>query len=194
MSIYDFSFKDISGKDVSVADFKGQVILLVNTASKCGFTPQYEGLEELYKEYKDQGLVVIGFPCNQFAEQEPGSNIEVAEFCKIRYGVSFPLSEKIEVRGENIDPIFEYLTDNTSFEGFGKGVKAIGLRLALKKKYKDEYSDNSIKWNFTKFLIDREGNIIGSYENIVIYKTIQYCKYWKQYVFGFYKLLSLADI
>ena len=164
MSIYDFSFKDISGKDVSVADFKGRVILLVNTASKCGFTPQYEGLEKLYKEHKDQGLVVIGFPCNQFAEQEPGSNIDVAEFCKIRYGVSFPISEKIEVRGENIDPIFEYLTDNTSFQGFGNGVKAIGLRLALKKKYKDEYSDNSIKWNFTKFLIDREGNIIGRYE------------------------------
>ncbi len=173
MSIYDFKFKDISGKEVSMDEFKGEVILIVNTASKCGFTYQYEGLEKLYRDYIDQGFVVLGFPCNQFAEQEPGNNHEVESFCKLRYGVTFPLSQKIEVRDENIDPIFKYLTENTNFEGFGKGIKSRGLEFMLKKKYKENFSDSSIKWNFTKFLIDRNGSIKARFEPTIDPKNIE---------------------
>lgn len=167
MSIYDYSFQSIEGKTVSLSDFQGKVMLIVNTASKCGFTPQYEGLEKLYQTYKDQGLVVIGFPCNQFAEQEPGTNSEVQEFCKIRYGVTFPLTEKVNVRDENADPIFQYLTENTTFNGFGKGLKNKAFELMLKQKYGKQFSDNSIKWNFTKFLISRDGKIAGRFEPTV---------------------------
>ncbi|AFQ42696.1 glutathione peroxidase [Desulfosporosinus meridiei] len=167
MSIYDYSFQSIEGKTVSLSDFQGKVMLIVNTASKCGFTPQYEGLEKLYEAYKDQGLVVIGFPCNQFAEQEPGTNSEVQEFCKIRYGVTFPLTEKVNVRDENADPIFQYLTENTTFKGLGKGLKNKALELMLKQKYGKQFSDNSVKWNFTKFLIGRDGKIAGRFEPTV---------------------------
>ncbi|SDG32978.1 glutathione peroxidase [Desulfosporosinus hippei] len=167
MSIYDYSFQSIEGKTVSLSDFQGKVMLIVNTASKCGFTPQYEGLEKLYETYKDQGLVVIGFPCNQFAEQEPGTNSEVQEFCKIRYGVTFPLTEKVNVRDENADPIFQYLTENTTFNGLGKGLKNKALELMLKQKYGKQFSDNSVKWNFTKFLIGRDGKIAGRFEPTV---------------------------
>ncbi len=164
MTIYDYSIQTIEGKTVPLSELKGKVLVLVNTASKCGFTPQYEGLEKLYQTYREQGLTVIGFRCNQFAEQEPGTNSEVQEFCKLRYGVTFPLSVKIDVRGENADPIFRYLTGHTTFEGFGKGVKNRTLELMLKTKYGKEFNDSSIKWNFTKFLIDREGNIAGRFE------------------------------
>ncbi|MCO5388471.1 glutathione peroxidase [Desulfosporosinus sp.] len=164
MSIYDYSFQSIEGKTVSLSDYKGKVMLLVNTASKCGFTPQYEGLEKLYKTYQDQGLVVIGFPCNQFSEQEPGTNSEVQEFCKIRYGVTFPLSAKINVRDENADPIFQYLSEHTTFDGFGKGLKNKAFELMMKQKYGKQFSDSSIKWNFTKFLIGKDGKIAGRFE------------------------------
>ncbi len=167
MSLYDYTFQTIEGKAASLADYKGKVLLLVNTASKCGFTPQYEGLEKLYKTYCNQGFVVIGFPCNQFAGQEPGTNSEVQEFCKLRYGVTFPLAEKIDVRGDNAHPIFRYLTENTAFQGFGSGVKNKALELMLKQKYGKDFADSSIKWNFTKFLIDRGGNIAGRFEPTV---------------------------
>lgn len=164
MSIYDFEYHAIEGADIPLSSYKGNVMILVNTASKCGFTPQYEGLEALYKTYKDKGLTVIGFPCNQFMEQEPGTAGEIQEFCKIRYGVSFPLSEKVDVNGENAHPIFQYLTKNTEFKGFGKGLKSKSMELMLKAKYGKAYTDSSVKWNFTKFLIDREGNIVGRFE------------------------------
>ena len=167
MSVYPFSYRSIEGKDVFLSNYAGKVLLLVNTASKCGFTPQYEGLEKLYQEYGEKGLVIIGFPCNQFGEQEPGTNSDVQEFCKARYGVTFPLSEKIEVRGEHISPLFRYLTDNAAFQGLGRGAKPKALELFLKARYGKEYSDSSIKWNFTKFLIDKDGNIAGRYEPTV---------------------------
>ena len=167
MTLYDYSLKTIEGKSVPLSDYQGKVMLLVNTASKCGFTPQYEGLEKLYKTYQDQGLVVIGFPCNQFSQQEPGTNSEVQEFCQIRYGVTFPLSAKINVREEDADPIFQYLTEHTKFEGFGKGLKNKALELMLKQKYGKQFSDSSIKWNFTKFLVDRDGKIAGRFEPTV---------------------------
>ncbi len=128
---YDFSATSLQGKEVKMSDYKGKLILVVNTASKCGLTPQYEGLEELYKKYKDKGLVILGFPCNQFLKQEPGSSEEIAEFCSINYGVSFPMFEKIEVNGKEAHPIYVYLK---------------------------QVLPGDIEWNFAKFLIDRDGN------------------------------------
>jgi glutathione peroxidase len=130
MAIYDHSYVNMEGKTVSLSEYKGKVLLIVNTASKCGFTPQYAGLEQLWKTYEDQGLVVIGFPCNQFLRQDPGDNAEIQNFCKTRYGVSFPLSQKIDVKGANAHPLFKELS----------GGKAI-------------------KWNFAKFLVDRSGKL-----------------------------------
>ena len=132
--IYDFKALNNKGVEVDFSQYEGKVLLIVNTASKCGFTPQYDGLEALYQKYKDQGLVVIGFPCDQFAHQEPGSNEEIAEFCRLNHGVTFPLMAKIEVNGDNAHPIYKYLK-NAAKGTFG----------------------NAIKWNFTKFLISRDG-------------------------------------
>jgi glutathione peroxidase len=167
MSIYDFEYTSIEGKPVNLSDYEGNVLLIVNTASKCGFTPQYQGLQELYERYQDQGFVVIGFPCNQFMEQEPGSEQEIASMCSVRYGVTFPLSQKVNVRDESAIGLYTYLTDKKGFEGLGKGIKAKSMELMLKGKYKKNYTDSQIKWNFTKFLIDREGHVVGRYEPTV---------------------------
>ncbi|MDR0879879.1 MAG: glutathione peroxidase [Clostridioides sp.] len=164
MSVYGYNYKTIEGKDASLEDFKGKLLLIVNTASKCGFTPQYEGLEDLYKKYKDRGFTILGMPCNQFDEQDPGSNEEIHEFCKVRFGVSFPLSQKIEVRGEGQDPLYKYLTENTKFNGFGTGEMAGILEPMLKERYGAGYEDSNIKWNFTKFLIGKDGEIIERFE------------------------------
>lgn len=136
--IYQFNFKLPSGNDQPVDDYKGKVLLIVNTASKCGFTPQFEGLETLNKQYADKGLVVLGFPCNQFGKQDPGSMSEITEFCQLNYGVSFTMAEKIEVNGEKTHPLFEHLKSNA------KGI------LGSKR----------IKWNFTKFLVNRNGEVV----------------------------------
>ncbi|HOV14664.1 MAG TPA: glutathione peroxidase [Spirochaetota bacterium] len=141
MEIYDFNVKLGNGKEISMSDYKGKVLLIVNTASKCGFTYQYGELQKLYEQYNKKGFEILPFPCNQFMNQEPKSNDEIAEFCKINFGLSFPLFAKIDVNGKNADPLFVYLRKKTS-----------GL-----------FSD-SIKWNFTKFLIDRNGNIIGRFK------------------------------
>ncbi|HYX09155.1 MAG TPA: glutathione peroxidase [Bacteroidales bacterium] len=135
--IYNFRVETIEGREETLKEFKGKVLLIVNTASKCGFTPQYEGLQHLYEKYKDQGLVILGFPCNQFAGQEPADNDAIMNFCKLNYGVTFPLFSKIKVNGKNAHPLYKYLKK-----------KAGGLMV------------NTIKWNFTKFLIDREGNVV----------------------------------
>lgn len=140
MEFYNFKANKMNGQEVSMSDYKGKVVLVVNTASKCGLTPQFEGLEALYKEYKDQGLEILGFPCNQFANQEKGSNEEIYEFCQLNYGVSFTMFEKIDVNGKNAHSLYKYLKN-----------EAKGL---LSKE---------IKWNFTKFLIDSEGNIVKRY-------------------------------
>ncbi|MCR3760656.1 glutathione peroxidase [Clostridium felsineum] len=165
MSVYDFKAKTIEGKEVSLEEYKGKVLVIVNTASKCGFTPQYEGLEELYKEYKDRGFEILGFPSNQFAEQEPGNNDEVKNFCKINYGVTFQLFEKGDVRGENAQPLFKYLTENAPFKGFNMEHK-IGKTLldVLEKNFPSFLEGDSVKWNFTKFLIDKEGNVVKRFE------------------------------
>ena len=143
-SVYDFPIKDIDGNDTTLAEYKGKVLLIVNVASKCGFTPQYEGLQAIYEEYRDQGLVIVGFPANNFRGQEPGSNEEIKEFCQLKYGVEFPMASKVSVKGDDQDPLFGYLTSlpNADFDG-------------------------DIKWNFEKFLIDREGNLIRRFRSAV---------------------------
>lgn len=138
MSIYDFVVKDSKGEDVSLSNYKDKVIIVVNTASACGYTPQYKDLQALYEEYKEEGLVILGFPCNQFMNQEPGSNEEIQSFCELNFGVNFPVFGKIDVNGDKADPLFKYLSS-----------KAPGI-MGLK----------SIKWNFTKFIIDKNGEVI----------------------------------
>lgn len=160
MSIYDYSYTSIEGQEVPLADYKGKVVLIVNTASECGYTYQYEGLEKLYKEYQDRGLVVIGFPCNQFQGQEPDSNEKVSEFCTLRYGVTFPLSQKVEVRDENKIDLYKYLIKEKGFVDKNYRDKAA----FLDKFYDDVLADDEVKWNFTKFLIDQNGNVIERYE------------------------------
>ena len=140
MSVYDFIMKDAEGNDVNLADYKGKVLLIVNTATGCGFTPQYNGLEDLYEEYKDQGFEILDFPCNQFGNQAPGTNAEITEFCTINFGVSFKQFAKIDVNGANEAPLYTYLKSQMG-----------GLL------------GSNIKWNFTKFLVDREGNVVGRF-------------------------------
>lgn len=148
-----------------MADYRGKVLVVVNTASKCGFTPQYEDLQKLYETYKEQGLEILGFPCNQFGEQEPGSSDEVNAFCQLNYGVSFPLFEKTDVRGPSLHPVFHYLTENAPFRGFDLSTPSGKMLNAfLSEKHPEYMTDNSIKWNFTKFLIDGEGRIVARYE------------------------------
>ncbi len=138
MQIYDFELKDIDGNLTSLKQHQGKVLLIVNVASACGFTPQYDGLEKLHRKYKDRGLVVLGFPCNQFGAQEPGDEKEIQQFCKLKYDVTFPMLSKIEVNGPGAHPLFQH----------------------LKSEEKGLFGTEAIKWNFTKFLVDRQGNVV----------------------------------
>lgn len=165
MSIYDFVVKTNKGEEKSLADYKGKVLVIVNTASKCGFTPQFKELQDLYMKYKGQGLEILGFPCNQFAEQEPGSNAEVQEFCRLNYGVTFQIFAKGDVRGENAQPLFQYLTQQQGFKGFDPvHPNAALLQKALEEHFPEYLEGDSIKWNFTKFLVDREGKVVARFE------------------------------
>ena len=161
--IYDFKAQSNKGAEVDFKQYEGKVLMIVNTASKCGFTPQYDGLEALYQKYKDQGLVIVGFPCDQFAHQEPGSNEEIAEFCRINHGVTFPLMGKVEVNGANAHPVFVYLKENAQAED-NKGLKAKATALLFRAISKSVEKDSDIKWNFTKFLINRDGTVIKRFE------------------------------
>ena len=172
MSVYHYEYTSIENHPVQMSEYKGEVLLIVNTASKCGFTPQYEGLEALFQTYKDRGVTVIGFPCNQFMGQEAGDEQEISEFCKVRYGVTFPLSQKVDVRGETAIPLYQYLISEKGFEGIGSGLKAKAMELMFKAKYKNDSSKDAIKWNFTKFLIDRDGTVVSRYESLVEPKDI----------------------
>lgn len=164
MSIYDFKAITIDGDEISLKQYIGKVLLIVNTASDCFFTPQYEGLEKLYKQYQDKGFEILGFPSNQFAGQEPGESHEIKNFCSINYGVSFQLFKKCDVRDETAHPLFSYLTAKTNFLGFDlKDPNEKKLHDMLKRNFQFLEGD-SVKWNFTKFLIDRKGKIIGRYE------------------------------
>ncbi|HSH24352.1 MAG TPA: glutathione peroxidase [Massilibacterium sp.] len=165
MSVYPFRAKLINGEEISLEQFKGKVLLIVNTASKCGFTPQYEDLQKLYEKYHEKGLEILGFPCNQFDEQEPGGNSDVQTFCQKNYGVTFPLFEKINVRDEGIHPLFEYLTEQAHYRGIDTS-NASGklIKTFLEENHPEFLIDDSIKWNFTKFLIDRNGNVVKRFE------------------------------
>ena len=165
--VYDFTAVANDGSEVNFADYKGKVLLLVNTASKCGFTPQYDGLEALYEKYKDQGLVIVGFPCDQFGHQEPGTAEEIEEFCRLNYGVTFPLMDKIEVNGDNAHPIYKWLYSEKPFAGFGEGETAQRMGQMLARMDPDYLSNPDIKWNFTKFLVDRKGNVVDRFEPMV---------------------------
>ncbi len=170
MSVYDFNVKTISGEEISLEKYKEKVIIIVNTASKCGFTPQYEGLEVLYQKYNAQGLEILGFPSNQFAEQEPGTNEEVHTFCKLNYGVTFPMFEKTEVRGENAHSLFKHISEQAPFKGFDQGSMLFGF---LNENFPQLLEGNDIKWNFTKFLIDREGNVVDRFESVIEPKDME---------------------
>ena len=172
MNIYDFMVKAQNGEDVSLSSFQGKVLLVVNTATGCGFTPQYAELQEMYEEFKEQGFEILDFPCNQFANQTPGTDEEVHDFCTSRYGITFPQYSKIDVNGENAIPLYKWLTANTKFEGFD-GPMGLILRPVVKKMDKDYKNNGSIKWNFTKILIDREGNIAARYEPTADIKKIR---------------------
>ncbi|MBR2809475.1 MAG: glutathione peroxidase [Erysipelotrichaceae bacterium] len=166
-TIYDFTVKDRQGNDVTLSDYQGKVLLIVNTATGCGFTPHYEPLEAMYKEFKDKGFEILDFPCNQFANQAPGSDDEIHEFCTLKYGADFPQFAKIDVNGDNADPLFAYLASEKPFNGFGKG-----LKFAMLNKYAEannkQYGDKTyVGWNFTKFLIDREGKVVARFEPTV---------------------------
>ncbi|MCR5070571.1 MAG: glutathione peroxidase [Bacteroidales bacterium] len=166
-TIYQFSAKSNSGDSVNFADYKGKVLLVVNTASKCGFTPQYDGLEALYQKYKEQGLVVIGFPCDQFGHQEPGSNEEIEEFCRLNHGVTFPLMAKSDVNGENANEVFKWLYAEKPFAGWGESEMGKAMDGMLSRGDPDYASNPDIKWNFTKFLIDRKGHVVARFEPVV---------------------------
>lgn len=164
-SIYDFKALSNEGEMVDFASYKGKVLVIVNTASKCGFTPQYDGLEELYQRYKDKGLVVIAFPCDQFGHQEPGSDEQIAEFCRMNHGVTFPLMSKIEVNGENAHPIFQWLKSQAGFAGFDLNHKLGKLMHKMLSSQDPDYAKNpDIKWNFTKFVISRDGTKVVRFE------------------------------
>lgn len=150
-TIYDFTARTMSGEDRSIGDYRGKVLLIVNTASACGFTPQFEGLEDLYKRYSDRDFVILGFPSNQFGKQDPGTNLEIATFCQKNYGVTFPMFEKVDVNGKDAHPLYDYLTRAK------RGV--LGTR--------------NIKWNFTKFLVGRQGDVLGRYPPVTTPKELE---------------------
>ena len=167
--IYDITVKDMDGSDVSLANYKGKVLLIVNVASKCGLTPQYEGLEALYQKYKDQGLEILAFPCNQFLEQEPGTNEEIQSFCSLNYNVTFPLFDKIDVNGEAESPLYTYLKKQAPFKGYPDGTEEFATMLdEIHQKTGTGFDQgDAIRWNFGKFLVSKDGKTILRFEPMV---------------------------
>ena len=164
MDIYDCKVKKQNGQDISMEEYRGKVLLIVNTATGCGFTPQYSELQDIYDEFNADGLEILDFPCNQFANQAPGDDEEIHDFCTGRYGITFPQFAKIDVNGENAIPLYRWLQNNSVFNGFGKSPMSLLIRPIVKKMDKDYKNNSKIKWNFTKLLIDRDGNIIERFE------------------------------
>ena len=164
-NIYDFAVKGQDGKVIKMSEYRGKTLLIVNTATQCGFTPQYEGMEQMYEKFKDDGFVILDFPCNQFGEQAPGDIEEIHNFCTSHYNITFPQFGKVDVNGANADPLFTWLKSKKGFEGFDMS-NPIGKKLheAFMKQDKKYASKPDIKWNFTKFLIDKEGNVVKRFE------------------------------
>ena len=166
-TVYDFNVKEKNGSYKNLGDYQGKVLLIVNTATGCGFTPHYDPLEAMYREFRDQGFEILDFPCNQFANQTPGTDEEITQFCTLKFGTEFPQFAKIDVNGETADPLFAYLATEKPFAGFGKGLKFAALDKFAKMNNKAFGDKAYIKWNFTKFLVDREGKVIARYEPTV---------------------------
>ena len=159
MSFYDYSVISAKGEEIPLKNYEGKVVIVVNTATGCGFTPHYKPLEEMYEKYHNRGLEIIDIPCNQIANQTPGTDEEIHEFCTRKYNTQFPQMKKSDVNGENALPVYEYLKSEIGFNGFGKGVSALALNAMIKDKKSPD-----IKWNFTKFVIDRNGNVVTRFE------------------------------
>ena len=172
-TVYDFTVKDRLGQDVSLSDYRGKVLLIVNTATGCGFTPHYEPLEAMYRDLKEQGFEILDFPCNQFANQAPGDADEIHQFCTLKFGMEFPQFKKIDVNGENAEPLFAFLAAEKPFAGFGKGLKNAALSKFADMNNKQFGDKAYIKWNFTKFLIDREGKVIARFEPTADMKDVR---------------------
>ena len=164
MGFYDLSVMAASGDEISMKDYEGKVVLIVNTATGCGFTPHYKDIEEMYEKFHDKGFEVIDVPCNQFAGQTPGTDDEIHEFCTLKYHTQFPQMKKADVNGEGAIPLFKFLKQEKGFEGFGKGPKALAMGAMLSKIDKDYKNNSEIKWNFTKFVVDRSGNVVARFE------------------------------
>ena len=174
-SIYDYSVPKTDGSEQSLADYKGKVMLIVNTATGCGFTPHYEPLEKMYEDLHEQGLEIVDIPCNQFAGQTPGTDEEIHEFCQLKYNTQFPQMKKSDVNGDNALPVYGYLKSQKGFEGMGKGPAALAMNVMLKKVDKDYKNNPDIKWNFTKFVVDREGNVVARFEPTADMKDVEQC-------------------
>ncbi|MCR5566559.1 MAG: glutathione peroxidase [Clostridiales bacterium] len=172
-NVYDFTVKDREGNEVNLGEYAGKVLLIVNTATGCGFTPHYDPLEAMYKEFRDQGFEILDFPCNQFANQAPGSEEEIHTFCTMKFGTEFPQFAKLDVNGEDADPLFAYLATEKPFEGFGKGLKNAALNKFSDMNNKKFGEKAYIRWNFTKFLVNRRGEVVARFEPTVDMKEVR---------------------
>ncbi|MCR5278131.1 MAG: glutathione peroxidase [Lachnospiraceae bacterium] len=175
MGFYDQSVINAANEEISMKDYEGKVVLVVNTATGCGFTPHYKDIEAMYEKYHDRGFEVIDVPCNQFAGQTPGNDEEIHEFCTLNYNTQFPQMKKADVNGENAIPLFKYLKEQKGFEGFGKGPAALAMGVMLSKIDKNYKNNPEIKWNFTKFVIDREGNVVARFEPTAKMENVDKC-------------------
>ena len=164
MGFYDLTVTNAQGEEVSLKNYEGKVVMVVNTATGCGFTPHYKPMEEMYEDFKDRGFDIIDVPCNQFAGQTPGTDEEIHEFCTLKYNTQFPQMKKSDVNGENTIPLFAFLKEHAGFEGFGKGPAALAMGVMAKKNDKNYKESPDIKWNFTKFIVDRNGNVVKRFE------------------------------
>ena len=173
--IYDCTITTGTGETLCLADYKGKVILIVNTATGCGFTPQYAPIEQLYKDYHDKGLEILDIPCNQFGGQAPGSDEEIHAFCTLHFNTTFPQMRKADVNGPDELPLYTWLKSQKGFEGFGKGVKALAMSAMLSKIDKDYKNNPNIKWNFTKFIADRNGNVVARFEPTADMNEVRKC-------------------
>ena len=175
MGFYDYKVTDNKGGEVSMEQYKGKVVLVVNTATGCGFTPQYKDIEDMYEKHHEAGFEVLDVPCNQFAGQTPGTDEEIHEFCTLHYNTQFPQMKKSDVNGENALPLFTFLKEQKGFEGFGHGPKALAMSAMMKKIDKDYQKNPDIKWNFTKFVVDRDGNVVARFEPTASMKDVEKC-------------------
>ena len=175
MGFYDYTVPAADGSEKSMKDFEGKVVLVVNTATGCGFTPQYEPIEKMYEKYNGQGFEVLDIPCNQFLNQAPGTDEEIHAFCQLHYNTLFPQMKKSDVNGENELPLYGFLKSQKGFEGFGKGVKVAAFAAFSKTQDKDYKNNPNIKWNFTKFVVDRKGNVVARFEPTHDMEDVEAC-------------------